>query len=47
MYVDKLDGKIDATLYERLSASWREAQTRCLCEIERHQAANKSYMREG
>jgi hypothetical protein len=47
MYVDKLDGKIDATLYERMSASWREAQTRCLREIERHQSANKSYMREG
>jgi len=24
MYVDKLDGKIDATFYERMSASWRE-----------------------
>ena len=27
--------------------SWREEQDRCLREIERHQAANKSYMDEG
>ena len=47
MYVDKLDGKIDATFYERMSTSWREEQTRCLREIEQHQAANKSYMDEG
>jgi hypothetical protein len=30
MYVDKLDGRVDATLYERMSTSWREEQTRCL-----------------
>jgi site-specific DNA recombinase len=47
MYVDKLDGKIDASFYERMSAAWREAQTRCLREIEQHQAANGSYMGEG
>jgi site-specific DNA recombinase len=47
MYVDKLDGRVDATFYERMSTSWREEQTRCLREIEQHQAANKSYMDEG
>jgi site-specific DNA recombinase len=47
MYVDKLDGRIDATFYERMSTSWRVEQTRCLREIEQHQAANKSYMDEG
>ncbi len=47
MYIDKLDGRVDATFYERMSTSWREEQTRCLREIERHQAANKSYMDEG
>jgi site-specific DNA recombinase len=47
MYIDKLDGRVDATFYERMSTSWREEQTRCLQEIERHQGANKSYMDEG
>jgi DNA invertase Pin-like site-specific DNA recombinase len=47
MYIDKLDGRVDATFYERMSTSWREEQTRCFREIERHQAANKSYMDEG
>jgi site-specific DNA recombinase len=46
MYIDKLDGRIDATFYDRMSTPWREEQTRCLREIERHQAANKSYMDE-
>ena len=27
MYDDKLDGKIDATFYERMSTSWREEQS--------------------
>jgi site-specific DNA recombinase len=47
MYIDKLDGRIDATFYERMSTSWRGEQTRCLREIERHQVADKSYMQEG
>jgi site-specific DNA recombinase len=47
MYVDKLDGRVDATFYERMSTSWREEQSRCLRKIEQHQAANKSYMDEG
>jgi site-specific DNA recombinase len=47
MYIDKLDGRVDATFYERMSTSWREEQGRCLREIERHQVANKSYMDEG
>jgi site-specific DNA recombinase len=47
MYVDKLDGNIDPGFYDRMSEAWREAQTRCLREIEQHQAANSSYMGEG
>jgi len=47
MYIDKLDGRVDATFYGRMSTSWREEQAVCLREIERHQAANKSYMDEG
>lgn len=47
MNIDKLDGRVDATFYERMSASWREEQARCVREVERHQGANKSYMDEG
>jgi site-specific DNA recombinase len=47
MYVDKLDGRVEASLYERLSAEWRTEQDRCRREIERHQAANRFYMDEG
>ena len=47
MYVDKLDGLVDAAFFEKMSNEWREAQNRCLREIERHQEADKSYMDEG
>jgi hypothetical protein len=47
IYIDKLDGKVDTILYDRMSGDWRAEQARCLREIERHQAANTSYMDEG
>jgi site-specific DNA recombinase len=47
IYIDKLDGKVDAALYDRMSTDWRAEQARCLREIEHHQAANRSYMDEG
>jgi site-specific DNA recombinase len=47
MYVDKLDGLVDAAFFERMSNQWREEQNRCLREIERLQAADRSYMDEG
>ena len=47
MYVDKLDGLVDAAFFEKMSNEWREAQNSCLREIERHQEADKSYMDEG
>jgi site-specific DNA recombinase len=47
MYVDKLDGHVDAGFFERMSTEWRAEQDRCLREIEWHQAANRSYMEEG
>jgi site-specific DNA recombinase len=47
MYVDKLDGLVDAGFFERMSNQWREEQNRCLREIERLQAADRSYMDEG
>jgi hypothetical protein len=47
MYVDKLDGLVDAAFFERMSNQWREEQNRCLREIDRLQAADRSYMDEG
>ena len=47
MYVDKLDGLIDAEFFERTSSGWREEQARCQRQIEQHQAADQSYMDEG
>jgi site-specific DNA recombinase len=32
---------------DKMSAEWREEQNRCLREIERHEAAEQSYMDEG
>lgn len=47
MYVDKLDGRIDNAIYDRMSAQWRTEQTRLLREIERHGNAEESYMEDG
>ena len=47
MYLDKLDGRVDSTFFDKMSAQWREEQNRCLREIERHEAAEQSYMDEG
>jgi site-specific DNA recombinase len=47
MYLDKLDGRVDAPFFDKMSAEWREEQNRCLREIERHESAEQSYMDEG
>jgi len=47
MYVDKLDGRIDAAFFDRKSAEWRSEQDRCMRAIEEHQSANQSYLEEG
>ncbi len=47
MYVDKLDGIVEAAFYEKMSNQWREEQSRCQREIDRLQTANQSYMDEG
>ena len=47
MYLDKLDGRVDGAFFDKMSAEWREEQNRCLREIERHEAAEQSYMDEG
>jgi site-specific DNA recombinase len=45
--VDKLDGKVDPGMFEQLPTEWRKQQDKCLREIERHQAADQSYLEEG
>ncbi len=47
MYVDKLDGRIDNAMYDKMSAEWRKDQDRCLREIGWHQTAERSYVDEG
>jgi site-specific DNA recombinase len=47
MYIDKLDGKIGGEFFDKMAGQWREDQTRCLRDIERHQEAEQSYMDEG
>ena len=47
MYLDKLDGRVDGAFFDKMSAEWRDEQNRCLREIERHEAAEQSYMDEG
>jgi site-specific DNA recombinase len=47
MYLDKLDGRVDAAFFDKMSADWREEQDRCLREIARHESAEQSYMVEG
>ncbi len=47
MYIDMLDGKIGGDFFDRMAGQWREEQSRCLRDIERHQEAEQSYMHEG
>jgi site-specific DNA recombinase len=36
MYVDKLDGKIREDFFDKMAGQWREEQSRCLQDIDRH-----------
>jgi site-specific DNA recombinase len=47
MYLDKLDGRVDSTFFDKMSAQWREEQNRYLREIALHETAEQSYMDEG
>ena len=47
MYIDKLDGRIGGDFFDKMAGQWRDEQTRCLRDIERHQEAEQSYMDEG
>lgn len=47
MYVDKLDGRIDNTFFDRMSVSWRGEMERIADAMEEHRTANRSYLDEG
>ena len=47
MYVDKLDGRVDTTFFDRKATEWRGEQDRLLRSIEEHQTANRTYIDEG
>jgi site-specific DNA recombinase len=47
MYEDRLDGRIDVTLFERKSAEYRQEQAKILSEIEGFGAADGRYMEAG
>ena len=47
MYLDKLDGRIDAAFFDCKSAGWRAEQDRLLRDVETHQRANQKYIEEG
>jgi site-specific DNA recombinase len=44
MYADRLDGRIDAATYDKLSEDYKREQDRCCREIGWHQAAEQSYV---
>ena len=47
MYVDKLDGRIDAAFFDRMAAQWREEQDGACAISNGTRTPTKSYMDEG
>lgn len=47
MYIDKLDGRIDAAFFDQKSAEWRAEQARIRETLAEHETANQSYLDEG
>jgi len=47
MYVDKLDGRIDANFFDRMSAEWRAEQGRLLRSIQEHESASPIFEADG
>jgi hypothetical protein len=47
MYVDKLDGRIDAAFFDQKQSEWRDEQRRLRDTIAEHEQANESYITEG
>lgn len=47
MYVDKLDGRINAAFFDQKAAEWRSGQDRIMRDVASHQTANRTYIDEG
>jgi site-specific DNA recombinase len=47
VYLDKLDGLVDATFFERKAEEWCGEQDRLLRLVEEHQNANQNYLADG
>ena len=47
MYLDKLDGRIDDTFFDRQAAEWRTEQVHILRSIDTHVTANQNYTEAG
>ena len=47
MYMDKLDGRIDAEFFDRKAAEFRAGQRRVRRDLDAHQVANHTYVEEG
>jgi site-specific DNA recombinase len=47
MYLDKLDGRIDAPFFDRKAADWRREQDGILRNIQVHQDTDQSYIEDG
>ena len=47
MYLDKLDGRVDADFFDGIAQEWRAKQRRIMAEINGHRAANQSLHRGG
>src|SRR5262249_15978783 len=47
MYLDKLDGRINAAFYDRKSAEWRAEQERPEAAIEEQRQGNRTYIDAG
>lgn len=47
MYLDKLDGKIDAEFYDAKVREWNSQIQILLDQIEKHESADRSYLEEG
>jgi site-specific DNA recombinase len=47
IYLDKLDGEVEAAFYRRNVAQWREEQAQIRARIERHENADQNYIGQG
>jgi site-specific DNA recombinase len=47
MYIDKLDGRVDIAMFDRLSARWQSEQDEISSQIAKHREAGQVYFVEG